>query len=146
LGITRFRQVLEGRESVLSGQSGVGKSSLLNAVEPGLGLRVAEISQSTLHGRHTTTSARLFRLAQGGWVVDTPGIRQFELWNVIPEELEGFFVELRPYVPFCRFPSCTHTHESDCAVKQAVQQGEIHPDRYQRYLNMFHGESESDRD
>ena len=143
LGLTRLRQLLEHRESVLSGQSGVGKSSLLNAIEPGLGLRVAEISQSTLHGRHTTTTARLFRLAQGGWVVDTPGIRQFELWDVIPEELEGFFVEFRPYVHLCRFASCTHTHETGCAVKEAVDCGEIHPSRYQRYLYMFAGESEA---
>jgi len=143
LGIRRIRQTLQECETVLAGQSGVGKSSLLNAVEPGLGLRVSEISQATLHGRHTTTTAKLFKLSAGGWVVDTPGVRQFELWDVIPEELEGYFVEMRPYVPHCRFPNCTHTHENDCAIKVAVENGEIDAGRYQRYLYMFVGETES---
>lgn len=142
-GITRLRSLLRGRETVLAGQSGVGKSSLLNAVEAGLGLRVNEISQSTRHGKHTTTTAQLFKLSIGGWVVDTPGIRQFELWNVIPAEIEGYFIEMRPYVPLCRFPNCTHTHEHACAVKDAVDRGEIDSGRYQRYLNMFAGEQEA---
>jgi ribosome biogenesis GTPase len=142
-GIEQLRELLRGHETVLAGQSGVGKSSLLNAVESGLGLRVSEISQATLHGKHTTTTARLFKLRCGGWVVDTPGIRQFELWDVIPEELEGYFVEMRAYVPYCRFPSCTHTHEHACAVKDAVEQGEIDSGRYQRYLNLFAGEVEA---
>jgi ribosome biogenesis GTPase len=142
-GIARLRGLLRGRESVLAGQSGVGKSSLLNAIEPGLGLRVSEISQSTLHGRHTTTIAQLFKLAIGGWVVDTPGIRQFELWDVIAEELEGYFIEMRPYVPHCRFNSCSHTHEHGCAVKHAVECGEIDAGRYERYLNLFTGELEA---
>jgi ribosome biogenesis GTPase len=142
-GIARLRSLLQGRETVLAGQSGVGKSSLLNAVQSGLGLRVSEISQSTLHGKHTTTIARLFKLECGGWVVDTPGIRQFELWDVIPEELEGYFIEMRPYVPYCRFPSCTHTHEHGCAVKEAVERGEINAGRYQRYINLFNGEREA---
>jgi ribosome biogenesis GTPase len=136
-GITRLRRVLTGRETVLAGQSGVGKSSLLNAVESGLGLRVSAISQATLHGKHTTTIAQLFKLAAGGWVLDTPGFRQFELSDVIPEELEGYFIEMRPYVPYCRFPNCTHTHEHGCAVKSAVETGEVDAGRYQRYLNLF---------
>jgi ribosome biogenesis GTPase len=143
LGIARLRAMLQGHETVLAGQSGVGKSSLLNAVEAGLGLRVDEVSQATLHGKHTTTIARLFMLQCGGWVVDTPGIRQFELWDVIPEELEGYFIEMRPYVPYCRFPSCTHTHEHGCAVKEAVECGAINSGRYQRYLNLFNGEREA---
>ncbi len=141
-GIDRLRVMLRGRETVVAGQSGVGKSSLLNAVELGLNIRIAEVSQSTLHGRHTTTIAQLHRLAAGGWVVDTPGIRQFELWDVIPEELEGYFVEFRPYVPHCRFASCTHTHEQSCAVKAAVERFEIDAGRYSRYLNLFFGLAE----
>ena len=143
LGIDRLRATLCGKETVLAGQSGVGKSSLLNAFDPGLNLRVAEVSQSTLHGRHTTTTAQLFKLARGGWVVDTPGIRQFELWDVISEELEGYFVEFRPYVPHCRFPNCTHTHEHSCAVKAATERLEINSGRYERYLNLFFGRSET---
>jgi ribosome biogenesis GTPase len=139
-GIARLRSVLTGRETVLAGQSGVGKSSLLNAVESDLGLRVNAVSQATLHGKHTTTTAQLLKLAGGGWVLDTPGIRQFELSDVIPEELEGYFIEMRPYVPYCRFPSCTHTHEHGCAIKDAVERGEIDGGRYQRYLNLFEGE------
>jgi ribosome biogenesis GTPase len=143
LGLERLRAKLRDKETVLCGQSGVGKSSLLNVVDPGLKLRVAEVSQATLHGRHTTTTAELFRLSDGGWVVDTPGIRQFELWDVIPEELEGYFVEFRPYVPHCRFPNCTHTHEHACAVKKAVERLEINAGRYRRYLNLFYGRAES---
>jgi ribosome biogenesis GTPase len=120
----------------MAGQSGVGKSSLLNAIEIGFDVRVGRISQATLHGRHTTTVAQLYRLSFGGWVVDTPGIRQFELWNVLPDEVEGYFVEFRPYVPYCRFPDCTHTHEDDCAVKIAVANGEIDTGRYERLLNL----------
>jgi ribosome biogenesis GTPase len=140
LGVRRLRQILSGCTTVVAGQSGVGKSSLLNAVDPVLALDVGEISQSTLHGKHTTRVARLHKLSGGGWVIDTPGIRQFELWDVIPEELEGHFVEFRPYVPHCRFPNCTHTHEALCAVKQAVEDLEIDPGRYERYQNLFRGD------
>jgi ribosome biogenesis GTPase len=140
IGLGRLRQILRDRTTVVAGQSGVGKSSLLNAVDPGLDLEVGEISQSTLHGKHTTRVARLHRLSDGGWVVDTPGIRQFELWDVMPEELEGYFIEFRPYVPHCRFPNCTHTHEHSCAVKEAVDSLEIDPGRYERYLNLFRGD------
>jgi ribosome biogenesis GTPase len=110
-GIDRLRARLTNRESVVSGQSGVGKSSLLNAVEPGLHLRVQTVSEESQKGRHTTTTAELIPLSFGGYVVDTPGIRQFQLWDVIPEEVAGYFRELRPYVSRCRFPDCTHTHE-----------------------------------
>ena len=119
-GIDRLRQRLRDRETVFSGQSGVGKSSLLNAIQPELGLRVREVSDVNQKGRHTTTTAELIRLDFGGWVVDTPGVRQFGLWDVIPEEVEGFFAEFRPFVALCGFPDCTHTHEDRCAVKRAV--------------------------
>ncbi len=141
-GIARLRELLRGRATVFSGQSGVGKSSLLNAVQPGLGLRVREVSEATQKGRHTTTTAELIRLASGGWVVDTPGVRQLQLWDTRPEEVEGYFPELRPFVPLCGFPDCTHTHETRCAVKAAVARNLISPRRYQSYLGLFHGAAE----
>jgi ribosome biogenesis GTPase len=139
LGIPRLREQLRGRQTVFAGQSGVGKSSLLNAVQPGLGLQVREVSESTQKGRHTTTTAELIRLDFGGWVVDTPGIRQFSLWDIIPEEVEGFFPEMRPFVPLCAFPDCTHTHEERCAVKRAVHRGQISASRYTSYLGLLEG-------
>jgi ribosome biogenesis GTPase len=138
-GIERLRRLLRDRETVFAGQSGVGKSSLLNAVQPELGLRVREVSEVNQKGRHTTTTAELIRLDFGGWVVDTPGIRQFQLWDVLPEELEGFFPEFRPYVPLCAYPDCTHTHEDRCAVKEAVALRRISDQRYTSYLGMFTG-------
>ena len=140
-GIARLREWLTGRQTVFAGQSGVGKSSLLNAIQPGLGLRVREVSEATQKGRHTTTTAQLLQLDFGGWVVDTPGIRQFQVWNILPEELEGFFPEFRPYVPLCAYPDCTHTHEDRCAIKRAVQQRQLSARRYTSYLGLFAGES-----
>ncbi len=136
-GLERFRRILAGKESVVAGQSGVGKSSLLNAVDPVLRLRVEAVSSETEKGRHTTTTAELLPLACGGWVVDTPGIRQFELWDVTPEEVPGFFRDLRPYVSLCRFPDCTHTHEDPCAVKDAVADGRIDERRYESYCHIL---------
>jgi ribosome biogenesis GTPase len=140
IGIERLRARLSGRESVVSGQSGVGKSSLLNAVEAGLALRVQTVSEESQKGRHTTTTAELIPLAFGGYVVDTPGIRQFQLWDVIPEEVAGYFRELRPYVSRCRFPDCTHTHENNCAVKDAVAEGWIDTRRYESYVQIRSGD------
>jgi ribosome biogenesis GTPase len=141
-GIDRLRARLRGRQSVFSGQSGVGKSSLLNAVQPGLGLRVNEVSDVNQKGRHTTTTAELIKLDFGGWVVDTPGIRQFALWDIIPEEVEGFFPEFRPFVPLCAYPDCTHTHEDRCAIKGAVVRRLLSERRYTSYLGLFAGEAE----
>ncbi len=139
-GIERLRQLLWGRETVFAGQSGVGKSTLLNAVQPGLKLATGEISQSTGKGRHVTRRTQLIELEGGGYVVDTPGIRQLALWDVIPEEVEGFFVEFRPFVAFCRYPDCSHTHEDGCAVKRAVEVDLIHESRYASYLRIHSGE------
>lgn len=139
-GCARLRQLLSGSQTVVAGQSGVGKSSLLNAVEPRLNLRVNTIVADTQKGRHTTTTAQLVPMTAGGYVVDTPGIRQFELWDVIPEEVAGFFRDLRPYVNHCRFPDCTHTHEADCAVKDAVADGQLDARRYESYCRLFLGE------
>jgi ribosome biogenesis GTPase len=140
IGIDRLRDELTGAQSVVTGQSGVGKTSLLNAVEPGLDLRVQSVSGETQKGRHTTTTAELIPLSFGGYVVDTPGIRQFQLWDVIPEEVAGFFRDLRPYVSRCRFPDCTHTHEDHCAVKDAVADGWIDARRYESYVQIRFGD------
>ncbi len=134
-GLTRLRRQLEGRESVVAGQSGVGKSSLLNAVDPQLDLRVSELG-SAMKGKHTTTTSELLRLSFGGYVVDTPGIRQFMLWDIIPEEVFGLFRDLRPYENHCHFPDCTHSHEANCAVKNAVAEGRLDLRRYESYLSM----------
>ncbi|OAI48117.1 ribosome small subunit-dependent GTPase [Planctomycetaceae bacterium SCGC AG-212-F19] len=139
VGIDRLREWLRGRETVISGQSGVGKSSLLNVIQPELGLRVREISETTQKGKHTTTTAELIKLDFGGWVVDTPGIRQFQLWDIMPEEIEGFFPEMRPFVPLCAYPDCTHTHEDRCAVKRAVERRLLSAHRYESYFGLFHG-------
>jgi ribosome biogenesis GTPase len=144
-GMDRLRELLRDRQTVFSGQSGVGKSSLLNAIQPELGLRVREVSDVNQKGKHTTTTAELIKLDGGGWVVDTPGIRQFQLWDVIPEEVEGFFPEMRPFVHRCAYPDCTHTHEDRCAVKQAVRRKQISEGRYLSYYGLFTGqEVESD--
>lgn len=140
MGIPFLRERLRDRATVFTGQSGVGKSSLLNSLQPELGLRVREVSEVNQKGRHTTTTAELVRLDFGGWVVDTPGVRQFELWKTRPEEVEGFFVEMGPLVHLCSFADCTHTHESGCAVKRAVYRRQIDPSRYTSYLGLFAGE------
>ncbi len=125
---------------MIAGQSGVGKSSLLNAVDPQLHLRVQAVNVDTQKGRHTTTTARLIPLNSGGYVVDTPGIRQFQLWDVIPAEVAGYFRDLRPYITRCRYPNCSHIHEADCAVKHAVADGRVDVRRYESYCILFEGD------
>ncbi len=138
-GLSRLREILARGATAFSGQSGVGKSSLLNAIQPGLNLRVREVSDWTAKGKHTTTTAELIRLDSGGFVVDTPGLRQFELWDVERGEIEAHFIEFRPYIPLCKFPDCSHVHESGCAVKEAFYWGQIHPGRYESYLKLYEG-------
>lgn len=142
LGIPRLRELLRDRATVFSGQSGVGKSSLLNAIQPELALRVKSVSEETQKGQHTTTAAELIRLDSGGWVVDTPGVRQLQLWDTRAEEVEGLFDEFRPLVPLCGFPDCTHTHEQRCAVKDAVARKLVSERRYFSYLGLFRGMDE----
>jgi ribosome biogenesis GTPase len=139
-GIARFRRAMSGRANVVAGQSGVGKSSLLNAIDPNLHLHVQPVSEENQKGKHTTTTARLLPVAGAGYVVDTPGIRQFQLWDVVPEEVAGFYRDLRPYVSLCHFPDCTHTHEDDCAVKNAVADGHLDERRYESYCHLLAGD------
>ncbi len=139
-GMDRLRHGLAGAESVFAGQSGVGKSSLLNAVDPALNLKVSHVSADTQKGRHTTSTARLLRLENGGYVVDTPGIRQMQLWDVIPAEVAGYFRDLRPFINQCKYPDCTHAHEDDCAVKDAVADGWLDARRYESYCRLQSGD------
>lgn len=135
-GVSRLEQGLKDRVSALVGPSGVGKSSLLNAIQPGLGLEVREVSQSTSKGRHTTVLTQLVRLDQGGWVADTPGIRALALFDVDPEELDAYFPDIAPFVAQCRFSDCSHTVEPGCAVQTAVEEGLIHQHRYESYVRL----------
>lgn len=139
-GVARLRELLAGRESVLTGQSGVGKSSLVNVIDPGLRQATREVSGDTGKGRHTTRVAELLPLSSGGWIVDTPGIRQMQLWDVSNGEVEGYFREFRPFLPRCRFPDCTHTHEENCGIKAGVRTGLIARTRYQGYLRIVLGD------
>jgi ribosome biogenesis GTPase / thiamine phosphate phosphatase len=142
LGLDRLRSLCRNRETALAGQSGVGKSSLINALDPSLQLRTLEVAEDSRKGKHTTTSAHLLPLSSGGWVVDTPGIRQMELWDVIPEEVEGYFVEFHPYVRECRYPDCSHRHEKDCGVQRAVRRGLISFLRYESYCRIREGDAD----
>ncbi len=139
-GVSRLRKALRDKLSVFAGPSGAGKSSLLNAIQPGLGLRTGEISDATGKGIHTTVYPHLLALDEGGYVADTPGLKAFALWDIEAEELDGYFPEFRPLVSECAFSDCTHTHEPECAIKQAVEDGRISPERYESYLRIREGE------
>ncbi len=136
-GIEELRGHLRGALSVLVGQSGVGKSSLLNALVPGLGLRARAARASDGKGRHTTAARTLYRLPEGGQVIDTPGIREFGLWGVERRDLADYFPELRAAAPACRFGDCLHDREPDCAVRAAVERGAIPAARYASYLRVL---------
>jgi ribosome biogenesis GTPase len=144
LGIDRLRAELGGMVTAVVGQSGVGKSSLLNAIDPALQLAVGAVSRDNDKGRHTTTTARLLPHAHGGMFVDTPGIRQFQLWDVVPAEVPAAFRDLRPLANHCRFPDCSHTHESDCAVKDAVADGLLDTRRWESCCHLAAGLADAD--
>jgi ribosome biogenesis GTPase len=142
LGIDTLRDYLKDKLSGLVGPSGVGKSSLLNEVQPSLGLAISHVTEATAKGRHTTVVRRLFPLDVGGFVADLPGIRMLSLWDIEAEELDGYFPELRELVADCQFSNCSHVNEPGCAVKKAVSEGEVHYERYESYLRMRYGEVE----
>ncbi|MGD8855478.1 MAG: ribosome small subunit-dependent GTPase A [Chloroflexota bacterium] len=135
-GIDALRDLLQGRISVLAGSSGVGKSSLLNAIQPDLGLRVRAVSEATEKGLHTTRHVELVPLDIGGYVADTPGIRALALFDIEPDELDGYFREIAPLVAECQFSDCTHRHEPRCAVRAAVADGRVSAERYDSYLRL----------
>jgi ribosome biogenesis GTPase len=139
-GIAALRDALSDRISAVVGPSGVGKSSLLNAVEPGLQLREGEVSQALHKGRHTTRVGELHPLSGGGLVADTPGLREIGLWELDPGELEFAFVEFQPFLHHCRYPDCSHTHEPGCAVRAAVDDGAITAERHASYAAMLAAE------
>ncbi len=135
-GVDALRERLAGKISVLAGSSGVGKSSLLNAIQPGLGLQVREVSEATEKGLHTTRHVELRSLDIGGYVADTPGIRSLALFDLEPGELDAYFPEIAQFVPDCQFSDCTHRHEPNCAVQAALKGGVISPERYESYLRL----------
>jgi ribosome biogenesis GTPase len=136
-GLDELRGLLAGRVSLLTGPTGVGKSSLLNALQPGLRLRTGAVSARTRAGRHTTVSAEMHPFAYGGFVVDTPGLRDVGLWGLEPQEVAAAFVEFAPHVADCRFDDCRHVQEPGCAVAAAVERGEVARSRLESYRRML---------
>jgi len=141
-GVDTLAERLCSHISALAGPSGVGKSSLLNAIQPGLGLAARDVSKATRKGRHTTVVRELFPLNCGGYVADTPGLKALALWDIEPEEVDAYFPELRDLVADCQFSNCTHMHEPGCAVMAAVEDGSIHPERYESYVRLRVGEED----
>lgn len=137
-GIDALRNAFQDNINVVTGPSGSGKSSVLNAMASGLSIETGSVSEKTQKGKHTTTFAELHPLPFGGYVVDTPGIREFGILELHPADLAHFFVEFIPYLDACHFPDCTHDHEPKCAVKEAVEAGDIRSRRYESYLNILH--------
>ena len=141
-GVEQLLPLLQGKVSVLSGNSGVGKSTLINRIIPGLQLRTAEISDAHQMGMHTTTFSEMLSLPEGGWLIDTPGIKGFGTFDMEPEELTGYFKEIFEFSHQCRFNNCTHTHEPGCAVIEAVKNHYMAESRYQSYLSMLEDKEE----
>jgi ribosome biogenesis GTPase len=135
--IEEFRALLDAKISLLSGHSGVGKSSLINAIKPELNLKTSEISHYSQKGKHTTTFAEMFELWENTFIIDTPGIKEMGLVDISPQELSHYFPEMRQYLGECKFHNCMHVHEPGCAVREAFERGEIADTRYHSYLSML---------
>ncbi len=136
-GIEDFKELLRGNKTLISGNSGVGKSTLVGVIEPQLNIRTAEVSSSHNKGRHTTTFSTIYPLTIGGYIIDTPGIKGFGLLDISPEELWHYFPEMLHYGAECQFYNCTHIHEPRCAVRAAVESGDISFQRYESYLKIL---------
>ncbi len=139
-GIDHLRSLLKDHTTLFTGPSGVGKSSLVNAIEPGMALRTGLVSDVTGKGKHTTTGSQLYPLSIGGWLADSAGIRALAAWNVAPDELAECFVEFRPYLGQCEYTDCMHVDEEGCAVRAAVVDGAIDERRYRSYVKILNGE------
>lgn len=142
INIGELEERTAGKLSAFYGPSGAGKSSLLNRVQPGLGLQVGAVKETTGKGKHTTVVRELFELRNGGFVADMPGIRTLSLWDIEPEELDGYFRELRGLVSECQFNDCKHISEPGCAVKEAVAEGKVSPERYESYVRLRMGDED----
>lgn len=142
IGVSELREKILGRRSILVGYSGVGKTTMINAVYPGALLKTAEVSESTGKGRHTTTNVVLKRMPDGTELIDTPGVREFGLMDIEPHMIGKYFYEFGEYSKECMFKPCTHDHEPGCAVLKAVDEGLIHEDRHQSYLNILNSVKE----
>jgi len=136
-GIDAVREAVQFRVSIFAGHSGVGKSSLINALQPGLQIKTQEISSATGKGQHTTTAVELHPLEFGGYIADTPGLREVGLWEITPAELDRFYPEMKPFREHCRFRNCVHLGEPGCAVKEAVAEGRITLERYESYTRIY---------
>lgn len=146
IGIDELMEFMNENVNVLTGPSGVGKSTLLNYLDPDLEIPTQQVSVKTKKGRHTTTNASLHTIAPGTFVVDTPGIREFGIVEIDPGDLAYYFPEFRSFFEACRFPNCTHDHEPDCAVRLAVEEGLLHPMRFRNYLNILDSIKKGNKD
>ncbi len=145
-GIAELRTMMQNKINAFSGHSGVGKSALANALDNSLNLKIGDISLYHLKGKHTTTFAEMFELPFGGFLIDTPGIKEFGMFNLKKEEIALLFKEMKALLPQCRFTNCTHEHEPGCAVKDALEAGQIAPSRYENYLNIINGKEMEDEE
>ncbi len=143
--IDRIKKLMQNQISVIAGNSGVGKSSLIKTIQPGLDLQIKALSETHQSGKHTTTFAEMHALNQGGYIIDTPGIKGFGLVDIENNELSHFFPEIFTYSENCKYYNCTHVHEPGCAVKKAVEEEKIHPMRYQNYLYILDDEESKHR-